>query len=242
MTIRASLAGLLVSVLASAWAAAQLAPIPAPPAAPTTAPSTQPSDLNALIRQLGADDVKDRQRAAQQIRAMGKSALPALREAMKNPDPEIQARASELVKDLDPALRKPDQTAVNNRNMGIQPFANGQVRIQIQGGGAVGANGVFEQQVVVINNNHRHFELNENGRKIVIDEGNDGLTMSVTDMVNGKEVTKEYKAKNADELKKNDPEAFKLYEKHAGNLNGGQLRIDHLKIEVAPKIEIQPEN
>lgn len=58
----------------------------------------------------------------------------------------------------------------------------------------------------------RNVSLTENGKKISITQNKAGITVSV----NGKRV----RAKNATELKKKSPEAFKMYEKHLGASNG----------------------
>jgi hypothetical protein len=61
-----------------------------------------PPDVDALIRQLGADRFQDRENATQELRKMGASVETALRGAQQNKDPEIAMRSAELLKALQP--------------------------------------------------------------------------------------------------------------------------------------------
>src|SRR5580693_6249063 len=60
----------------------------APPAAPTTSP-VNAHDLALAVAQLGDDDPRVRDAATRTLGTMGRSALPALREAAKGDDPEV---------------------------------------------------------------------------------------------------------------------------------------------------------
>lgn len=71
-------------------------------------------------------------------------------------------------------------------------------------------------------NGKREMNITENGRKIQIqDENQKNIVIRVTDTVNGKQKTTEYKAKDLAELKKKHPEAAKLFEKYTKNANFG---------------------
>src|SRR4051794_10456279 len=63
-------------------------------------PTTQPADVAALIRQLGDDSYKVRAEAAQHLREIGASAIPALKEAKNNRDAEVRIRVQELIDEL----------------------------------------------------------------------------------------------------------------------------------------------
>lgn len=54
--------------------------------------------VNDLIPRLASDDVEARQKAAADLRALGRPSLPLLRDALKSEvDPEIKARLEELI-------------------------------------------------------------------------------------------------------------------------------------------------
>jgi len=71
---------------------------------------------------------------------------------------------------------------------------------------------------------NKTIEAEEGGKKTKIEVSAKGeIKMEVTETVDGKEKVSKYEAKNAEELKKNHPEAHKLYEKY--NTTPGGLRI-----------------
>src|SRR5262245_20762376 len=53
--------------------------------------------LTSLIRQLGADSFQEREQASAGVVSLGRAALPQLRQAAKDPDPEIAQRAQACV-------------------------------------------------------------------------------------------------------------------------------------------------
>src|SRR5882672_12924879 len=68
-------------------------------AGPTTAPA--PQEVDALIAQLGHDDFKIREDASGKLAKIGKPAIPSLRQATKNGDPEVQSRAEMIIKRIE---------------------------------------------------------------------------------------------------------------------------------------------
>jgi len=107
-----------------------------------------------------------------------------------------------------------------------------QIQLQVQGG----ARGIKMRNV----NGIRDIEVTENGRKVKIhDDPNQGIKVEIIETKEGKQVTRTFKAKNADELKKKSPEAHKLYEKYSkggvGNIQLGNIRIQG---NVFPPIQI----
>jgi len=100
-----------------------------------------------------------------------------------------------------------------------------------------GANGVKIQTTVI--NNERTIQVERGDERIEIrDKSGKDIVVRQTRTVDGKPKTDEFKAADSDELKKNHPEAFKLYEQYAarngniqiggGNLGGG------IQIQVGP--------
>ncbi|MBC8873797.1 MAG: hypothetical protein H8E44_30525 [Planctomycetes bacterium] len=63
--------------------------------------------------------------------------------------------------------------------------------------------------------------------------------MEVTEKKDGKETTKKYAAKNADELKKDHAEAHKIYEKYSKGA-GGRIQIQAFPAQPGRAIQIAP--
>ncbi|RPH40017.1 MAG: PDZ domain-containing protein [Planctomycetota bacterium] len=62
-----------------------------------------------LIRDLGAEEHSVRERAEGELRMLGDSAIPALREALEDKDPERAIRARRVLEDLEKKGRRSDQ-------------------------------------------------------------------------------------------------------------------------------------
>jgi len=62
-----------------------------------------PGDIPTLIHQLGENDFRARLTAVRQLKALGKAAHAALREARDSRDPEVRVRAEEILADYAPA-------------------------------------------------------------------------------------------------------------------------------------------
>lgn len=169
------------------------------PAIPATQPAQLESDIPTLIRQLGDDNFRVRQNASRQLRKLGKSALPALREAEKSKDLEIKSRASELLKEIEHPLV---YTAVP------QATGNSSQSVRISE-----TNGV------------KSIDVDEDGRTTHIDVDPTGIRMKVTGQLNGQQVTREFKAENPEQLKKENPAAFELYNQFANGDDGNRLNV-----------------
>jgi hypothetical protein len=63
----------------------------------------------------------------------------------------------------------------------------------------------------------------------ISDGGDDGITMTITKKVDGKEKKESFAAKDVDELKKKHAEAFKLYERYAQD-GGGRAVADEVRL------------
>ncbi|MFP6668910.1 MAG: hypothetical protein VB876_16480 [Pirellulales bacterium] len=127
----------------------------------------------------------------------------------------------------------------------IRIGGNAQIQIRVQ---AVGGQGVRKIQIKNVNG-VKDITVEEGGKKIAIKESpKDGIKVQVTEKnKDGKEETKKYEAKNADELKKKHPEAHKLYEKYSNNKGfqikgigiGGVVPIRPPRIQIGPNGRIQ---
>jgi len=163
-------------------------------AGPTTVPAPLPSakELDALIVQLGHDDVKVREDAGQKLLKIGKPALPALKEALASDHPEVQSRAQVLIKRIE-----------------TRPVPGGAVSKDEQ---------VIVQQINISNNGGvKQINVQEQKRKITIREDIAGINMTVSAREDGKTVTETYIARNAQDLKTQSPDAFELYDRWAGS-------------------------
>ena len=162
---------------------------PATRPAPTSAPANP--EIAALVIKLGDDDPATRDEAVQRLSRIGKPALPALREAARGDDPEASARAEKLLKHIERHLPPPG------------PAHNGGVSSQ-----SVSAS--MAQGIKTV-------DVDDNGRKIhVVTQPDGSLEMTVTGIEDGQEATETYKARDAGELKRDNPEAFALYDRWAG--------------------------
>ena len=217
-----------------------------------------------LIKQLAAPNFTERQAASQQLADLGQPAIPKLtatalgnnREAitrsvnilkihLKSANENLQTAAKAALKKISvvqegvgPRLAREALAPPKPRPQPVQGRAAPgirivpQIQLQIQGG----AQGIKMRNV----NGVKDIEVTENGRKVKIhDDPNQGIKVEIIETKQGKPVTRAFKAKNADELKKKSPEAHKLYEKYskggAGNIQLGNIQIQG---NVLPPIQI----
>ncbi|HEX3998142.1 MAG TPA: hypothetical protein VHX65_06300 [Pirellulales bacterium] len=104
-------------------------------------------------------------------------------------------------------------------NIQILPGGN----IQILPGGNMQPGGAIQVFRIQANagNGNRTVDVDDNGKKVHIQEDQNGIEVRVTEKVNGQDKTDTFKAKDAAELKQKSPEAHKLYEKYGQNGVGG---------------------
>jgi hypothetical protein len=188
-------------------------------APPARAADASAAEIQALIDQLGNDDYKTRDAAAMKLKAIGMPALPALREALNSPDAEVVTRAQNLIKRIE--VRPVPGPDPHGPNGGVHAS---RIRLSVQDG-------------------NRVFDVTDSGRDVrIVQEPGGGITMSVTGLVDGKRVTEEYSAADAEELKRENPEAFALYEQWTGGAMGlrfgGRMQFRG-GIQIAP-FPVQP--
>ena len=165
-----------------------------------------PPDVSDLIRQLGDPDFRKREAATERLKEMGKAAAPALREALGGSDPEVCARADALLRQLE--------------------------RPRIPAGWF----GQFNQWVRRESNfaGSRTIEVEQLGRRLSIREGPGGIEMSVRGNDDGREVNVTIRARDLDELRRQHPEAYDLYERVAGARSNLNLRGRRLVVPAVP--------
>ena len=165
-------------------------------AGPTTAPA--PREVDELIGQLGHDDFKIREEASTKLARIGKPALGPLRQALGSADPEVQSRAEMIIKRIE---QRPVPGGPINPD---EPVVARSLRISNEGGG-------------------KSVEVRENQRTINIREDGSGITMTVSAIENGRRVTEEFKAKNAEDLRAQSPDAYTLYQRWSGSNGNNPL-------------------
>jgi len=259
------------------------AEVKAPAATATTA------EIAELVKQLDADDFKERQLASEKLSALGKQAIPALSEAAQSTQLELMSQAlgilrgfyqdnnAELKAVAKEALEKvaagtnpnaaqrakdllapPKDNGSNDPNQGNIIAGNGRGQIIINGAGGIGriqiggmpiqigAGAKVFSKSVSNANGVKTTKVKQDGVEIEITEAKEEITVKKTE--NGK--TEEYKAKDADELKKKHPAGHELFEKHAGDKNaaggainlqiGGNIQAVPLPAQIMPAIPLQP--
>jgi hypothetical protein len=162
-------------------------------------PATAPADAySTLIHQLGDEDYNVREAASAQLLAAGDEAKSALEVAARDSDPEISSRARSLLNRLT-----------------VLPFPQeAPPGVDVPQGLSFGSH---------ISGDTRVTDLRVNGRTTHIEQGPDGVKMTVTGYVNGQLVTHEYRAADADALKAQSPQAFALWEQMGSG--DGQMHL-----------------
>ena len=163
-------------------------------------------------------------------------------ERLADGDSPAAARKAKSILD-----KKNGVTTNNNNNNNpfqqngmMMPGGFGGGRIIINGGMLqIGGGGAVKTLSVSNNNGVRQIKATDGDKAVKIeDDPANGIKIQCTDKVNGKEVTKKYEAKNADDLKKKEPEGYKLYKEYGERQgNGGAVQ---LQLGAAPFMPIQP--
>ena len=224
-------------------------------------PTAVAGEFTDLVKQLDADQFADRQAASSELAKAGADAIPALIEASGSKSRETATRAVKILKqhfesDVE-ALKQAAKAALEKVAAGDNPVAvrqakealdppkpapavpggiqvfGGPIQIQIQAGG----NGRNVRTRII--NGVKEIEAEENGRKVKITEDpNNGIKIEIVEKKGGKETTKKVEAKDADDLKKKDPEAHKIYEEYSKR--GGAIQIRGIQLQPGRALPIQP--
>ncbi len=205
---RIALSAALFASLSCLCALTRAADKPAPPAATPAGPPTAPAapaapavnasddaEIRKLIIQLGDGDYKKREEASKKLKTFGKAALPILKDALATDDVEVTSRVQALIKRLE---ARPLPGGPFDPNAAIRP-----TRLHMSA-----ADG------------NRILEVSDDSRDLRIVQGPDGILMTVTGDSDGERITEEYTAKDPEQLKKENPEAYALYQRWTGPGNG----------------------
>lgn len=215
----------------------------APDVAPKSAAAVE--DIARWVADLDSADFKVRQTATEKLIAAGTAAVAPVVAAAEGESLEVTTRAIEVLKTLadsndeavKSAARKGLESLAKSDNRAAARKANailnppqppqppnpfGQIQIQ-----AIQIQQAGNRRVKIRNaNGQKTIEAEEDGKQVKIEIDPAGaIKMSVTEKVDGQDKTSEYTAKNADELKKNHPDAHKLFEKYNQNNPAIQVQI-----------------
>ena len=168
-------------------------------------------EVAALISQLGDADFHVRLDAARKLKEMGPPIIPAIKEALQSSNPEVHARADDILEELAPhdVTSIPQATSFGNQMMRVSAV-----------------------------NGNRCIDVQQPGRAIHIEVGAAGILLKVTGQIDGRRVTREFKVKTPDDLKKANPEAFEIFQQFAGNMNFGHFQVGANAIRVQANVRI----
>lgn len=218
-------------------------------------------DIETLIRELDANRFSRRQAASEKLKKLGVAATEGLTKAALGDGREAATRALEILIDQyshsDEQVKKAAEAALKKIETSEKPAVArrasealhpkppppaprampafpGQIQIQVQGI-AIGQ-GIQVRNV----NGVKTIEAKEKDRTVkIVDDPNNGISVTITETKNNKKTTRQFKAKDAAELKKKHPEAFKAYEKYKGQ--GGIIQGFMIRPGAAlPAIRLQP--
>ncbi len=213
-----------------------------------------PADaVGPLIEQLDDDAFSKREAASRKLTEAGKTAIPALAEAALGDSLEVSTRSMRILRDLlespdeetKTAARKALEKIAESNHPSSSPRAKEAIRPEAElpvwqpGNIAIAVRNSISVSNV---NGVKTISVSENGRKIKIqDDPKKGIKVEVTETKGGKQVTRTTEAKNADELKKKNKEAFDLYKQYGkGGAMGRAIQFRIQAAAVPGGIQIQP--
>lgn len=202
-------------------------------------------EIAKLVQQLDADQYSQREAATRRLTDIGKPAVPAVSKAAVEGSLEVTGRSIDILKSL---YNSSDEATKAAAEKALQALADGDHRAaarrakdilkpkQVAGQGVPGGNiilGGANIQIQVAGaanakklsiktiNGVKTIQAEENDKKIkIVDDPKQGIKMEITTKKDGKEQTEKIEAKNADELKKKNKEAYELYEEYSKKQGG----------------------
>ena len=193
----------VLAVACLACTASTDAPAAATPDSPPAPAVGEPSDIPALVQQLGDADFRVREAAGRKLREIGKPAMPALREALTCGDPEICSRADSLLRQIE--------------------------RPRIPSGWFSDFTGWRAQRVAAQRQPASSRSI-EGDRRVRVTEGPAGIEMTVSGEDDGEPIHITVRARDAQDLRAQDADAFAIYERVAGTRGNIVLRNRRLAV------------
>jgi hypothetical protein len=214
------------------------------------------------IKDLDSDEFTVRQQASSRLIAAGKQAVGQVAKAAEGDSAEVRTRCfdvliklqqssdaetkAEAKKALTDLTKSKNTDAARQAERLVNPSkpASGETprdplipgagapRVEIRGFGVAGG---MRASVKTAADGSKTIEVEEGGKKTKIEETAKGeIKLEITETVDGKEKSSKFEAKTAEELKKNHPEAHKLYEKYAKMGPGAAIRFGAIGPAIAP--------
>lgn len=189
-------------------------------ASPSSRPQEPDPAIARAIDALGSTDPQAREAAARQLREIGRRAIPALREAVKLPNPQVR-RQAEL------ALRALDRPPL--------PSSSGP--------------GPHTFKALSHDEDSSTCEIVEGQRRIVVTQRNSDarhpntdIVMTITGPVGGKPTEQVIKADDPIHLMWEAPEAWKIYHYYFEQDDHSSTRVVHDELEAAVKSSLREAN
>ncbi len=233
------------------------------PAGGNSPAETARPSIEQLIQDLDSNDFKVREQATRGLIEQAEGSVAPVTKAAEGDSLEVTSRAVEVLHQL---MDGENKAAAAAAKAALEKLAAGEHRNAARRAKAIltppepaqPQPNPFNQQIqirgiqigggariqVQNNNGNRVVDVDADGRKVHIEEAADGkIKMKVTEQVEGKEKTSEYEAKNAEELKKNEPKAHELYTKYGQGggfgarvqINGGNIQIQAMPAQILPQ-------
>lgn len=164
-----------------------------------------PADLEGWVRDLDSDGFDERQEAARRMIAAGKQAIPYAVEAAQGDNAEVSSRAVAVLKQLSLTGDEPTQAVATEA---LKSLSKSDDKAVARRAAAALAEAFGEPDRL------SRLNVHTGNKRIEIRKDAEGVKVAVTASVDGKKEASIYKATNVEELKKNHPEGYELYEKH----------------------------
>ena len=210
--------------------------------------SQRKDTINNLIKALDDENFSKREAAAKELEKLGKAAIPALTKAIRRNSPESSIKALNIIithynsddkknkerakkalkkiAELGNTYAKEATQALNPPKAIVKTKKNSSAKANIHIEGVAGKTNSIS---VIIQNGITTVNAKENGSHVIINKSPEGITIENTTENNGVKETQKFKAANAEGLKKNHPEAYKLLQKYTENIqtnnDDGGIRI-----------------
>jgi hypothetical protein len=229
---------LALSANTAVWAEDIEEPAVEKPAVEKPAAKATAEDIAGWIKQLDADRFSERQAASEKLFAEGKTVIPDLTKAAITGTLEATVRSIDLLQrfydsedksikeaakeSLEKIVQSDNENAIRRAKKVLNPKEDQQPQAApnpMNPFGGMFPGGGQAKNVIMSNvNGVTTIKVVEGDKKTTIGKRPDGsIEVEITDKVDDKNITKKYKAKNAEELKKKSPEAYDAYKENGEN-------------------------
>jgi len=210
-------------------------------------------EIARWIEQLDADEFSRREKATAKLTAAGEAAIAALTESATSDRLEVSGRSVRILRELlqsphaktKAAAKEALEKIARANHPTSSPRAEEAIRPPAEAPAPWPAGIVLTTTSVSVKNVNgvKEITVSENGRKISIkDDPKQGIQVEITETKGGRQVTRTVQAKDAEDLKKQDKEAYDLYKQYSQGNAGGAIQLQIQAGGIAPggRIRIQP--